>query len=448
MRVRPDIVYGRAADGLVKLVREGEAAGIDLQADAVGAAFARRVADALHWLTRCRQLISELGVRGPTFRMYKGLGVGVRASRSQCAALAHALPPAHQRAGGCAARPRRTSTASCKSSDLHSFKSNSRLTHQLRLQACVMLLSSYMSSPHRDLRHAASSAANACSLPLGAGCSNDMQLHQHIERESLELWIDPGWGVICIETYLPAAQALGDDEAALAAKLQMQRDLESEADALPCSVRKDVDKLQVRVGLTLHLTSRPNPLKRCKSSTWMAAAKLSRARAATVSAGLCHGLPACLFVFIVACFVRCLRAGPCCQQLCVSQGSQLESVELIAGCAAQEACKLWCLCRQPYNADRPMLACDYCNDWFHWECVGLDAPGDDEDDEDVAPPDFRCPACCAKARAAWCLMVYRVYGSGFRVGHAIAVSPHGSKEDLASPAFRCFAAGAKARAEC
>lgn len=69
--------------------------------------------------------------------------------------------------------------------------------------------------------------------------------------------------------------------------------------------------------------------------------------------------------------------------------------------AAQEACKLWCLCRQPYNADRPMLACDYCNDWFHWECVGLDAPGDDEDDEDVAPPDFRCPACCAKARAAY-----------------------------------------------
>ncbi len=67
------------------------------------------------------------------------------------------------------------------------------------------------------------------------------------------------------------------------------------------------------------------------------------------------------------------------------------------GCA-QEACKLWCLCKQPYNADRPMLACDYCNDWFHWECVGLDAPGDDEDDEDVAPPDFRCPACCAKAR--------------------------------------------------
>ena len=44
---------------------------------------------------------------------------------------------------------------------------------------------------------------------------------------------------------MPAAQALGDDEAALAAKLQIQSDLEAEADALPCSVRKDVEKLQV-----------------------------------------------------------------------------------------------------------------------------------------------------------------------------------------------------------
>ena len=43
-----------------------------------------------------------------------------------------------------------------------------------------------------------------------------------------------------------------------------------------------------------------------------------------------------------------------------------------------------------------MLSCDYCSDWFHWECVGLRPPSDDEEDEDVAPPDFRCPACCRK----------------------------------------------------
>jgi hypothetical protein len=64
----------------------------------------------------------------------------------------------------------------------------------------------------------------------------------------------------------------------------------------------------------------------------------------------------------------------------------------------QEAVKLWCLCKLPYNEDRPMLSCDYCQDWFHYDCVGLRPPSDDEDDEEVAPPDFKCPACCLKVR--------------------------------------------------
>ena len=46
-----------------------------------------------------------------------------------------------------------------------------------------------------------------------------------------------------------------------------------------------------------------------------------------------------------------------------------------------------------------MLSCDYCQDWFHYDCVGLRAPSDDEDDEDVAPEDYRCPNCCTKASA-------------------------------------------------
>ena len=62
----------------------------------------------------------------------------------------------------------------------------------------------------------------------------------------------------------------------------------------------------------------------------------------------------------------------------------------------QEAAKLWCLCRLPYNEERPMLACDYCQQWFHYDCCGLRPPGDDEDDDSVAPPDFKCPACCLK----------------------------------------------------
>ena len=60
--------------------------------------------------------------------------------------------------------------------------------------------------------------------------------------------------------------------------------------------------------------------------------------------------------------------------------------------------KLYCLCKLPHDGERPMLQCDACRDWFHWDCVGLTPPGDDEDDEEVAPADFQCPACCVKVR--------------------------------------------------
>lgn len=44
-----------------------------------------------------------------------------------------------------------------------------------------------------------------------------------------------------------------------------------------------------------------------------------------------------------------------------------------------------------------MLSCDYCSDWFHYDCVGLAAPVEVEDEEaDNAPPDYRCPCCCRK----------------------------------------------------
>lgn len=42
--------------------------------------------------------------------------------------------------------------------------------------------------------------------------------------------------------------------------------------------------------------------------------------------------------------------------------------------ALREASQLYCLCRRPYDPDRPMLSCDYCSDWFHYDCIGLDAP--------------------------------------------------------------------------
>ena len=64
--------------------------------------------------------------------------------------------------------------------------------------------------------------------------------------------------------------------------------------------------------------------------------------------------------------------------------------------SVQDAMKLYCLCKLPHDGERPMLQCDSCRDWFHWDCVGLTPPGDDEDDEEVAPADFQCPSCCVK----------------------------------------------------
>lgn len=55
-----------------------------------------------------------------------------------------------------------------------------------------------------------------------------------------------------------------------------------------------------------------------------------------------------------------------------------------------EAAKAYCLCQSLYDEQRPMLGCDYCSDWYHWECVGLLPPREDQDDREVAPPDYRC----------------------------------------------------------
>jgi len=69
----------------------------------------------------------------------------------------------------------------------------------------------------------------------------------------------------------------------------------------------------------------------------------------------------------------------------------------------QESAKIYCLCRQPYDELRPMLSCDHCNDWFHYDCIGLQPPGDNEDDDEVAPAEYRCPKCCIQVGHATCI---------------------------------------------
>ena len=63
-------------------------------------------------------------------------------------------------------------------------------------------------------------------------------------------------------------------------------------------------------------------------------------------------------------------------------------------CLLQEAATIYCICRQPYDESRPMLSCDHCEDWFHYDCIGLHPPRDDQLDADVAPSQLRCPKCC------------------------------------------------------
>eukprot|EP00268_Persea_americana_P016791 TRINITY_DN17996_c0_g2_i1.p1 TRINITY_DN17996_c0_g2~~TRINITY_DN17996_c0_g2_i1.p1 ORF type:complete len:208 (-),score=35.89 TRINITY_DN17996_c0_g2_i1:197-820(-) len=44
---------------------------------------------------------------------------------------------------------------------------------------------------------------------------------------------------------------------------------------------------------------------------------------------------------------------------------------------------LYCICRKPYDR-RAMIACDQCDEWYHFKCINLLEP---------PPKTFICPAC-------------------------------------------------------
>lgn len=44
---------------------------------------------------------------------------------------------------------------------------------------------------------------------------------------------------------------------------------------------------------------------------------------------------------------------------------------------------LYCICRKPYD-NRAMIACDECDEWYHFDCINLIGP---------PPETFFCPAC-------------------------------------------------------
>ena len=91
-----------------------------------------------------------------------------------------------------------------------------------------------------------------------------------------------------------------------------------------------------------------------------------------------------------------------------------------------------------------MLQCDACRDWFHWDCVGLTPPGDDEDDEEVAPADFQCPSCCIKVciSGAPCSANPEVISPMLRRPCKAFISPGLISHALRSPGGRVLAAPA------
>lgn len=49
----------------------------------------------------------------------------------------------------------------------------------------------------------------------------------------------------------------------------------------------------------------------------------------------------------------------------------------------RDRCVLYCICRKPYD-NKAMIACDQCDEWYHFDCINLLGP---------PPETFFCPAC-------------------------------------------------------
>ncbi|KAL5103995.1 Nucleosome-remodeling factor subunit BPTF [Taenia crassiceps] len=54
--------------------------------------------------------------------------------------------------------------------------------------------------------------------------------------------------------------------------------------------------------------------------------------------------------------------------------------------------EVYCLCRTPYDPTRVYIACDRCDEWYHAECVGLEAEAASKHEGE-----YICPMCIKKA---------------------------------------------------
>ncbi|KAJ3875086.1 hypothetical protein F5051DRAFT_415031 [Lentinula edodes] len=64
--------------------------------------------------------------------------------------------------------------------------------------------------------------------------------------------------------------------------------------------------------------------------------------------------------------------------------------------------KLYCLCKTKYDEDKPMIACDSCDEWYHMKCVKIPEHMGDLVDQ------FFCPPCIAKNLSADLKTTYKL----------------------------------------
>lgn len=61
------------------------------------------------------------------------------------------------------------------------------------------------------------------------------------------------------------------------------------------------------------------------------------------------------------------------------------------GALGEHGGELFCLCQTPWDPDRPMIGCDFCDGWYHLDCVGI--PSVDAADDILK---YKCSRCQAR----------------------------------------------------
>ncbi|KAG9145128.1 hypothetical protein Leryth_008916 [Lithospermum erythrorhizon] len=87
----------------------------------------------------------------------------------------------------------------------------------------------------------------------------------------------------------------------------------------------------------------------------------------------------------------------------------------------RERSMLYCICRRPYD-QRPMVACDKCDEWYHFDCVNLA----------TAPKVYICPACDLQVEEYPCspLLVPQDRSSGYKFVEPQTPSPRNRSSGL------------------